>query len=85
MGFTPYKFDESHYDDTSRTRHCSDGARSSGKSSDTSFDHHDTSVASSNGSAQKGRKMSAGAAHFHPGHQSHYYRDMRGEWEDDDF
>jgi hypothetical protein len=29
--------------------------------------------------------MSAGAAHFHPGQQSHYYRDMKGEWEDDDF
>jgi hypothetical protein len=102
MSSTPYKYDESHYDDTSNTRHSSDGVRSPGDFSDASLDHRGTPFtscarptraddvslgggSSCDGSPRHGRKMSAGAAHFHPGQQSHYYRDMKGEWEDDDF
>jgi hypothetical protein len=37
------------------------------------------------GSAYGDPRMSGGAAEFYPGRQTHYYGDMTGEWEDDEF
>lgn len=32
-----------------------------------------------------GNNLNGGAATFYPGQNSHYYHNMKGEWEDDDF
>ena len=37
------------------------------------------------GSRFGGSVLNGGAAMFRPGQSSHYYHDIRGEWEDDDF
>lgn len=46
---------------------------------------HNFSDLRSTGTPHGGRQMNGGAAHFRLAQGTHYYRDIRGEWEDDDF